>query len=247
MAKGRSLIHGALASLDARSTGRVLRQLGVEVGPLTAGRTVALTGRGRFRAPPNALHCGNSGTTARLVLGLLAAHPFRSALTGDRSLRRRPMRRVTEPLGLMGARFSPPLADHLPLEIRGGPLTAIRWRLPVSSAQLKSALLLAGMAGDVGVAVQEPAGLSRDHTERMLRGLGFSVVTRDDWIVLEAGGHRLHELDLGDWKDFRSPGAIQKGDVDFAAFDVALGKPPILAQLFTGRYPLWNVKKIVDY
>ncbi len=188
MARGRSMIRGALTSFDARSTGRVLRQLGVEVGPLAGGRPVAVIGRGRFQAPPNALDCGNSGTTARLLLGLLAGHRFRTTVTGDRSLRRRPMRRVTEPLERMGARFSRPAADHLPIEIRGGGLSEIQWPLPVSSAQLKSALLLAGVAGHVRVAVFEPAGLSRDHTERMLAGLGFSVRTQDGWIVLDAGG-----------------------------------------------------------
>ena len=115
MARGRSEIRGALASLDARSTARVLRHLGVAVGPIAAGRTVTVIGRGRFRASPNVLHCGNSGTTARLLLGLLAAHGFRATLTGDRSLRRRPMRRVTEPLSLMGAQCTPPLADQLPI------------------------------------------------------------------------------------------------------------------------------------
>lgn len=188
MARGRSEIRGALASLDARSTARVLRHLGVAVGPIAAGRTVTVIGRGRFRASPNVLHCGNSGTTARLLLGLLAAHGFRATLTGDRSLRRRPMRRVTEPLSLMGAQCTPPLADQLPIGIRGGRLRPLEWRLPVSSAQLKSALLFAGMAGNVRVAVREPAGLSRDHTERMLRGLGFPIATKDGWIVLEAGG-----------------------------------------------------------
>ena len=188
MARGRSVITGALASLDARSTGRALRQLGVAVGPLVSGRPVTVVGGGRFQASPNALDCGNSGTTARLLLGLLAAHRFRTSLTGDRSLRRRPMRRVTEPLSLMGARFTPPLADHLPIEIRGGRLAPIEWPLPVSSAQLKSAVLLAGMAGHVRVAVREPAGLSRDHTERMLKALGFPIEARDGWIVLQAGG-----------------------------------------------------------
>jgi 3-phosphoshikimate 1-carboxyvinyltransferase len=94
------------------------------------------------------------------------------------------MRRVTEPLTEMGASFEPPLADRLPLTIKGGTLRSIRWELPVSSAQLKSALLLAGLAGGVAVAVREPAGLSRDHTERMLRALGVAVETRDGWIEL---------------------------------------------------------------
>ncbi len=188
MARGRSVITGALASLDVRSTGRALRQLGVTVGPIAGDRTVTVLGAGRFQVSPNVLHCGNSGTTARLLVGLLAAHRFQARLTGDRSLRRRPMRRVTEPLSLMGARFTPPLADHLPIEIGGGHLEPIEWQLPVSSAQLKSALLLAGMAGNVRVAVREPAGRSRDHTERMLKALGFPIETRDGWIVLQAGG-----------------------------------------------------------
>ncbi len=188
MARGPSRIEGALASLDARSTGRVLRQLGVTVGPIAPDRTVTIIGRGRFRASPNVLHCGNSGTTARLVLGLLAAHRFSARLTGDRSLRRRPMRRVTEPLALMGARFTPPFADQLPIAIHGGRLGPLEWRLPVSSAQLKSALLLAGMAANVRVAVREPAGQSRDHTERMLEALGFPIETRDGWIMLSSGG-----------------------------------------------------------
>jgi 3-phosphoshikimate 1-carboxyvinyltransferase len=98
------------------------------------------------------------------------------------------MRRVTEPLSKMGARFIPPVPDRLPLEIRGAPLTGIRWELPVSSAQLKSALLLAGVAGDVPVAVREPAGLSRDHTERMLKALGFRLDSSGGWIELAGGG-----------------------------------------------------------
>jgi len=188
LARGRSRIRGALASLDARSTARVLRQLGAEVGPLRAGRPLEIVGKGRLRRPAEALHCGNSGTTARLLLGALASHRFRAGLTGDASLRRRPMRRVTEPLAAMGARFDPPLADRLPLAISGGPLRPLRWELPVSSAQLKSALLLAGVVGNVPVAVREPAGLSRDHTERMLAALGFRIGGSGGWIELLAGG-----------------------------------------------------------
>ncbi len=188
MARGPSVIEGALASLDARSSARVLRQLGAGVGPIVAGRPLTVVGRGRLRPASGPLHCGNSGTTARLLLGLLSAHRFSSTVTGDRSLRRRPMRRVTEPLTLMGARFAPPNADRLPLRVRGGPLVPLDWELPVSSAQLKSALLFAGLAGNVRVAVREPAGLSRDHTERMLAGLGFPIGPEGDWIVLRSGG-----------------------------------------------------------
>lgn len=188
MAHGTSRIVDPLASDDVRSTARVLRQLGVTVPALRAGVPLIIAGRGRFRRAADVLHCGNSGTTARLLLGLLAAHPFTTRLTGDRSLRRRPMRRVMDPLEAMGARSLPPGAERLPLAIRGGALSSVRWELPVSSAQLKSAILLAGVAGDVPVAVREPAGRSRDHTEQMLRALGFAVAERRGWIELDGGG-----------------------------------------------------------
>lgn len=196
LAPGRSRLRGALTSLDARSTGRILRQLGARIGPLRAGQELSIEGTGRFRRPTRPLDCGNSGTTARLTLGLLAAHPFPATVTGDASLRRRPMRRVTDPLGLMGARFEGPDPDQLPLTIQGGALRPIRWELPVSSAQLKSAILLAGAAGSVPVEVREPAGLSRDHTERMLQALGFGVVTTPDgWIRFSPDG-AFQPLDL---------------------------------------------------
>ncbi|HEX6643048.1 MAG TPA: hypothetical protein VF037_00105, partial [Gemmatimonadales bacterium] len=132
MARGTSWIGGALTSLDARSTAACLRQLGAGIGPLRAGVAVRVAGRGRLSRPGSTLRCGNAGTTARLLLGLLAAHRFTARLDGDRSLRRRPMARVTVPLGRMGARFAPPDAPNLPLGITGGPLTPLRWDLPVS-------------------------------------------------------------------------------------------------------------------
>jgi 3-phosphoshikimate 1-carboxyvinyltransferase len=141
------------------------------------------------------LDCGNSGTTTRLLLGLLAAHRFPATLTGDASLRRRPMRRVTVPLTRMGARFEQSDGDGLPLTVRGGPLTALRYELPVSSAQIKSALLLAGLAGGVGLELREPHGRSRDHTERMLRAFGFRVVEEDGWIRFSPDG-RLEPFEL---------------------------------------------------
>ena len=182
MARGRSRIAGALTSLDARSTARVLRQLGVEVSPLVEGRDIEVRGRGRFRPPGGLLHCGNSGTSARLLLGVLSAHPFEATVTGDPSLRKRPMRRVTDPLTRMGGRFTYRGSDGLPVTVRGDRLTPITHELPVSSAQLKSALLLAGVAGGVEVQVREPGGRSRDHTERMLRAFGFDVEDDGDWI-----------------------------------------------------------------
>jgi 3-phosphoshikimate 1-carboxyvinyltransferase len=188
MTKGTSLIRGALTSLDARSTARVLRQLGARVSPLTPGKVTRVEGRGRFRRPDATLDCGNSGTTARLLLGLLAAHPMRVTLTGDVSLRRRPMRRVTVPLSEMGARFSDPSNDGLPLTVTGGKLRALRHQLPVSSAQIKSCLLLAGLAGRVQVELREPAGRSRDHTERLLRAFGYLIEERDGWLTFKPTG-----------------------------------------------------------
>jgi 3-phosphoshikimate 1-carboxyvinyltransferase len=186
---GTSHVGGALTSLDARSSARVVRQLGAEVSPLRPETLVTLRGRRRFRRPDSRLDCGNSGTTTRLVLGLLSAHGFSATLTGDASLRRRPMRRVTEPLGRMGAHFTELAGgDGLPLVVRGGRLAPLRYELPVSSAQIKSALLLAGLAGGVEVAIREPHGRSRDHTERLLRAFGFRVDERDGWIEFAPTG-----------------------------------------------------------
>ena len=189
LARGTSHVGGALTSLDARSSARVLRQLGTEVSQLRPGAVVTIRGRERFRRPIERLNCGNSGTTTRLLLGLLAAHRFRAVLTGDASLRRRPMRRVTEPLGRMGAGFAELAGrDGLPLEVRGARLESLRYELPVSSAQIKSALLLAGLAGRVEVALREPHGRSRDHTERLLRAFGYRVEECDGWIEFRPTG-----------------------------------------------------------
>jgi 3-phosphoshikimate 1-carboxyvinyltransferase len=188
MARGTSHVGGALTSLDARSTARVLRQLGASISPLRPDAVVTILGRGRLRRPLRTLDCGNSGTTTRLLLGLLAGHRFAATLSGDASLRRRPMRRVTVPLGRMGARFTERGGDGLPLTVRGGPLRPLRYELPVSSAQIKSSLLLAGLVGGVEVSLREPHGRSRDHTERMLRAFGFSVAERDGWIEFHPDG-----------------------------------------------------------
>jgi 3-phosphoshikimate 1-carboxyvinyltransferase len=206
LARGESRIEGALTSLDARSTARILRQLGVWVSPLGVKRVVRVRG-GAWHAPNAPLNCGNSGTTARLGLGLLAARRFRSTLTGDRSLRRRPMRRVTSFLEQMGAKISFAEGDGLPLTISGGSLRPITAELPVSSAQLKGALLFAGVAGGVPVRIREPNGRSRDHTERMLRACGYTVTDEaDGWIGFEPSG-RITGFDF-----------LIPGDISSAAF-----------------------------
>jgi 3-phosphoshikimate 1-carboxyvinyltransferase len=211
MARGTSHVGGALTSLDARSSARVLRQLGARVSQLRPDTVVTIVGAGRLRRPARTLDCGNSGTTTRLLLGMLAGHRFAATLTGDASLRRRPMRRVTVPLGRMGARFSERGGDGLPLTVRGGALQPLSYEMPVSSAQIKSSLLLAGMVSGVEVSLREPHGRSRDHTERMLRAFGYSVAERDGWI------------------EFRPTGAIVPfdlqvpGDPSSAAFLVGAG------------------------
>ena len=205
LAAGKSSITGALTSLDARSTARVLRQLGAEVSPLRPGLTT-VQGRKRFRRPAGPLYCGNSGTTTRLLLGLLSAHRFAATLTGDRSLRRRPMRRVTGPLTAMGARFTERNGDGLPLTVHGNRLHPISYDMPVSSAQVKSAILLAGMAGEVEVALNEPRGRSRDHTERLLRAFGYGVIEKEGRIYFAPGG-KIEPFDIE-----------VPGDVSSAAF-----------------------------
>jgi 3-phosphoshikimate 1-carboxyvinyltransferase len=196
LARGTSHVGGALTSLDARSSARVLRQLGVAISPLQRERVVTLAARGRLAPPQGVLNCGNSGTTTRLLLGMLAGHPFRARLTGDASLRRRPMRRVTVPLEQMGAHISDMDGDRLPLTIRGGRLRGISHEMPVSSAQIKSCLLLAGVTGRVPVALREPTGRSRDHTERLLRAFGYLVEeSADGWIRFAPTG-RVEPFDM---------------------------------------------------
>jgi 3-phosphoshikimate 1-carboxyvinyltransferase len=205
--RGTSAVRGALTSADARSTARCLRLLGPEMSPMRPG-LVRVTGR-RWRPPGGTLHCGNSGTTARLLLGLLAAQRFEARLTGDRSLRRRPMRRVTEPLVRMGATVTAERGGELPLRIRGGDLRGLTWDMPTASAQVKTAVLFAGLGAGVRVALREPAA-SRDHTERMLRALGAPLQGRDGWTILEAAPGWLDACPPLEWQVV--------GDASSAAF-----------------------------
>jgi 3-phosphoshikimate 1-carboxyvinyltransferase len=181
--RGVSVIRGALTSADARSTAACLRALGVGVSPVRAGAVVRVNGRA-WRRPKRSLHCGNSGTTARLLLGFLATKRFAVRVTGDASLRRRPMVRVTQPLVAMGASITLERGDGLPLRIRGGTLHAVEWTLPVATAQVKSAVLFAGLGAGVRVTVREPVR-SRDHTERLLHALGAPIARRDATVTLE--------------------------------------------------------------
>ena len=208
LARGTSTLHDLLDSEDVRSTARVLRQLGVAVSPIHQGRAVTVHGA-RFRAPRGALHCGNSGTTARLGLGAIAGHPLRARLTGDASLRRRPMGRVVEPLRSMGATFTGDGAGTLPLTVRGGRLHGITYASPVASAQVKSALLLAALAARVPVTLTEP-WRSRDHTERLFVHLGLDLREHDGAISYQPSAISLRPFQLS-----------VPGDISSAAFLVA--------------------------
>jgi 3-phosphoshikimate 1-carboxyvinyltransferase len=218
LADGDSRIARPLDSADTRSTADTLRGLGVDVGALEAEGATIVRGRGLtgWREPDRVLDCGNSGTTARLLLGALAGCPFEATLTGDASLRGRPMRRVTAPLAVGGAAFEElGEPDRLPIRVRGRrPLAPLDHDGPRASAQVKTALLLAGVTGAAPVRVSEP-GRSRDHTERMLRSMGAALEVRARGsgveVRLEPAG-RLEPLDV-----------VIPGDPSSAAFFLALG------------------------
>src|SRR5436309_6722651 len=181
LARGKSELRGLLTGDDVKSGARVLRQLGADISAI---RDATVTVRAsRITHPASRLNCGNSGTTARLILGILAGQKFSATLTGDASLRRRPMRRVTEPLRQMGAEITE-RGDGLPLTIRGGRLRGLTYQSPVASAQVKSAILFAGLTGNVPVTIHEPYR-SRDHTERLFAHLGLGIHEREGAIVLE--------------------------------------------------------------
>jgi 3-phosphoshikimate 1-carboxyvinyltransferase len=176
IAHGDAVVEGFQRGADCVATLRCLRQLGTDWA-WRDEETLVVHGRGRhgLREPSGALDCRNSGTTMRLMAGLLAAQPFFSVLTGDSSLRSRPMARVIDPLRMMGARIAGRDGNRLaPLAISGDSLHGIRYQMPVASGQVKSAVLLAGLYADGETTVEEP-GPTRDHTERMLRAMGAQV------------------------------------------------------------------------
>ena len=186
LAEGDTHVSGANPGADCEGTLHAVQALGVSVTGTPDARTLTGLG-GRVREPEAVLDCGNSGTMLRLLAGVLAAQPFLSVLTGDDSLRRRPVARVIEPLRAMGATLFARDGDRLPpLVIRGARLAAVRHSLPVASAQVASSVLLAGLGADGETSVEIP-GPARDHTERMLRAAGVAVVET----ALAAGGRRV--------------------------------------------------------
>ena len=180
VAEGTTVVHGFLASEDCLATEAALAAMGVDIERTPAG-VVRIDGVGMqgLRRPDRTLDLGNSGTAIRLLMGLLAGQPFDCELTGDASLRQRPMERVARPLRTMGARIETATGGCPPVRIRGGArLSGIDYQLPMASAQVKSALLLAALSAEGTTTVRSP-GPSRDHTERMLKSMGVDLAVTE--------------------------------------------------------------------
>jgi 3-phosphoshikimate 1-carboxyvinyltransferase len=212
IAEGTTRIEGLLPAEDPLSTAACLRAMGVAVSPIEAGQPVLVEGVGLdgFVEPEDVLDCGNSGTTMRLMLGLLAGRSGRHfVLNGDASLRRRPMQRVGGPLSAMGARISGRSGGNLaPLAIEGVPLRGTTIHTPVASAQVKSAIILAALTAEGCTTVIEPVQ-SRDHSERMLRAFGAQ---------LSVGGAGNTEVTITPGASLRGQEVIVPGDISSAAF-----------------------------
>ena len=218
LAEGETRVEGLLEGEDVLATARAAVAFGAKVERLAEGRW-RIEGRGGFEEPGDVIDFGNSGTGVRLTMGAAAGFALTAAFTGDESLRRRPMLRVLTPLEAMGARWLARSGGRLPLTLAGGGLKAIRYRPPVASAQVKSAILLAGLNAAGETAVIEPTP-TRDHTERMLRAFGAGVSVADGAegrVVALAGGQRLAGCEIA-----------VPGDPSSAAF-------PIVAALVTPR------------
>ena len=211
IAEGQTRVRGFLPGADCLSTVQCMRQLGVSIDQLSPTELLVHgVGLHGLTEPDDVLDAGNSGTTTRLLLGILAGQPFHITLTGDASIRRRPMGRVTAPLREMGARIDGRQDGRLaPLSVRGGRLSPLRFDSPVASAQVKSAILLAGLYASEGSAVREPKP-SRDHTERMLQAFGVDVQTDADGYITVPPGQTLHAADVD-----------VPGDISSAAFLLA--------------------------
>ena len=224
LGSGRSRIRGLLRSADVGSTAAVLRALGATIPDLDS-ETLEIDGLGLrgLRASAEALDCGNSGTTARLMAGIVAGAGLTARFVGDSSLSARPMRRVAAPLDAMGARVELPEHGGLPMLVHGGPMHGVTWRSEVASAQVKTAILLAGLVADVPVEVHESAA-TRDHTERMLQARGVDVRSEELTVTLVPRGR----LDAGD--------IDVPGDPSSAAFFVGLAAIGV-----TGEIALANV------
>nr|WP_218845108.1 3-phosphoshikimate 1-carboxyvinyltransferase [Novosphingobium marinum] len=212
LAVGRSRISGLLEGEDVLATAAAMRALGARLERTSPGEwQVSGVGVGSLLQPEGALDMGNSGTSTRLLMGLLASHPLTVAFTGDASLSKRPMGRVIEPLSLVGADFTASPGGTLPLMMRGAsPPVPVEYRLPVASAQVKSAILLAGLNTPGITTVVEPVP-TRDHSERMLAGFGADL-------KVEAGPAGERVISIAGEADLRPQDIVVPGDPSSAAF-----------------------------
>mgnify|MGYP006166996773 FL=1 len=241
MASGVTEVEGLLEGDDVLATARAVQAFGAKVERIGEGRW-RIEGAGGFKTPASVIDCGNAGTGVRLLMGAAAGYPLTATFDGDASLRRRPMKRVTGPLADMGARFDWRAAeDRLPVALTGGTLTAIDYVQTVASAQIKSAILLAGLNAQGVTSVTEPEK-SRDHTERMLRAFGAEVGVEEmgqGWVVFLKGGQPLTGTFVA-----------VPGDPSSAAFPLAAGlivpgsavtvEGVMLNPLRTGLFAAWR-------
>ena len=203
LSKGKSIIKNFLRAEDPLSTINAFRTLGIKIEDTADEIIIYGKGIHGLREPDRIIDCGNSGTTMRFLSGILSGNPFFSVLTGDESLRQRPMSRVIIPLRLMGAEIMARYDDRYPpIAIRGKRLKPIQYTMPVASAQVKSAILLAGLYADGVTEVVEPFK-SRDHTERLLPAFGAEIKV-EDLSVRIRGGTELHGLEIYVPGDFSS-------------------------------------------
>lgn len=206
LADGESIIDNYLKAADTMSTLNCLQKLGVDIKKDRDRVYVKGRGLGSLKEPETILDCGNSGTTMRLLTGLCASYPFFTVLSGDNSLNKRPMKRVILPLTLMGAEImGRNNGGYPPLAVKGNMLKGIKYDLPVASAQVKSALLLAGLNAEGKTVISEPSK-SRDHTERMLKAMGADLDTKGLTITLHPG------------KELSPQEFLVPGDLSSAAF-----------------------------
>ncbi len=217
LATGTTTVEGLLEGDDVLATARAMRAFGARVEQEGVGRW-RIEGKGGFEEPADVIDCGNAGTGVRLIMGAAAGFAMCATFTGDSSLRSRPMSRVLDPLARMGATWLGRDRGRLPLTLKGGNLRGLNYTLPMASAQVKSAVLLAGLHAEGGVEVIEPEA-TRDHTERMLRAFGAEVIVEDRVV----GEKTFRHIRLPEGQKLTGAHVAVPGDPSSAAFPLVAG------------------------
>lgn len=217
LATGTTTVEGLLEGDDVLATARAMQAFGARVEQEGVGRW-RIEGQGGFSEPSDVIDCGNAGTGVRLIMGAAAGFAMCATFTGDSSLRGRPMGRVLDPLARMGATWLGRDKGRLPLTLKGGGLRGLQYTLPMASAQVKSAVLLAGLHAEGGVEVIEPEA-TRDHTERMLRAFGAEVIVEDRVV----GDRTIRHIRLPEGQKLTGTHVAVPGDPSSAAFPLVAG------------------------